>query len=114
MFGTEDAKEKFIDLCRRYYAYLVKAKAMAGMNERTVEVSESSRAGIHNQIMTTIYSLMTQSKLSQEKKEKLNLLANRHRVAEMIDDVFGPQSPAEKEKTSKMTEAGRFRKGEFD
>ncbi|PIR66843.1 MAG: hypothetical protein COU51_01715 [Parcubacteria group bacterium CG10_big_fil_rev_8_21_14_0_10_36_14] len=114
LFGTDEAKEKFIDLCRRYYSFLVKAKAMAGMGEQSVQVSETSRANIHNKIMTTVYSLMTQTKLSPERKKKLNTLSNRRKVAEMIDDVFGPQSPAEKEKTSKMTQMGRFRKGDFD
>jgi hypothetical protein len=114
LFGTEESRERFVNLCRRYYQYLVKAKAMRGMDNRAIEMSESSRASIHNQIMTTIYSLMTQTKLSSDQRRKFNLLANRKKVAAMIEDVFGPQSPVEREKTDRMTELGRFRKNSDD
>ncbi len=113
LFGAEEAKERFENLCRKYYEYLVRAKARSGMDERAAEISDAGRASIHNKIMETIYGLMTQSKLSPEQRKKFNILSDRKKVAGMVEDVFGPQSPAEKEKTERMTELGRFRK-QFD
>lgn len=114
LFGTDEARENFENLCRRYYGYLVKTRAMENMaDEKSAEISDLSRARIHNQIMTTIYSLMSQSKIDPEQRSRFKSLANRKNVAKMIDDVFGIYTPAEKEKFEKMTESGRFRKGIF-
>lgn len=112
LFGADEARERFENLCGKYREWLVKNRVRAGM--QTIEVTEKGRADIHNKIMDTIYRLMNQADLTPEQRKKFRCLSDRKRVAEMIDDALGPYSPAEKEKIERMTPLGRFRKGDFN
>lgn len=111
LFGTDEARERFKDLSGKYYEYLMKIGKAKDV--KSIEVYELGRRNIHQKIMETVFKLMTQASVEPEQKNKLRVLSNRDRVEKMIQDVFGPHSPAEKEKMEHMTELGRFRK-KFD
>lgn len=114
LFGTDEARERFETLCKRYYGFLVKRKVAAQAEDvRAAKISDESQAHIHNKIMSAIYALLAQAKLTPEERKKFDALADRKRAAEMISDIFGPHSPAQKEKLERMTPLGKFRK-DFD
>lgn len=114
LFGTETARENFVELCAGYYKFLVKVKEQGFVDKKIAFKSEKGRAGLHNKIMETIYALMNQVKIDPKKEKKFRILAQRENVAKMIEDVFGYHSPKEKEKMESMSELGIFREGDFD
>jgi len=91
LFGTEEAKRKFLDLCRRYCDIVVQAKA----NRLNPDYSEPARARIHNEIMGIL------QRLSMSHPQALFLGVDRDDVANMILEYYGI-APIRKEGASEI------------
>lgn len=92
LFGSEKARENFLNLCREYNEIRNKHKARAmlvdGENySRGKSDSSGQRATIHNAIMTTLGKLSMQ-KLQPDQQAVLNEMASRDFTAQVIHDYL--------------------------
>lgn len=76
MFGTETARQKFIELCSQYYGERVRQETTKTINERSWN---SRRAEAHNQIMQIVQKLFLRSK---------SPMPSRKELGEMIMEYF--------------------------
>jgi len=103
LFGTEEAKERFVKLCEDYLIAFRRYK----LQDVGVKISDKIRARIHNEIMDTLQRLSMAPKIKSGSKEEKVLwaLADRDKVAEMIEEYFSPR------RREPGTPLGRFRAG---
>ncbi len=107
MFGTEQAKQNFLDACEQYYEKLnaQKLSSIRGYSE-----SEKGRAALHNKIMETLQKLSLAQKSNAENEKILFSLADRNKAEEMIKDYIEVKSSL---KHPKLTKLGQMRLGKF-
>lgn len=93
LFGSDNAREHFISLCREYDTERSNDVAVAGMGDaenyrhgrKAVPYSPPKRAHLHNRIMEIIGKLATQSKkLTPHQEKVLTDLGSRENVAQAI------------------------------
>ncbi|MBU4332600.1 hypothetical protein KKD19_04175 [Patescibacteria group bacterium] len=99
LFGTTAAKERFLDLCKKYRISKWRQRTS---NLLKIEEQESSRAEVHNKIIDTIASL-SRVDSSSESTHVFSQLGARDRVTDMIIDYFDWQE-------KKKLEESEFRK----
>lgn len=89
-FGTDAARESFLQLCQEYKEALSRAKRVkAGkQSEEELTSSDSERAAIHNQIMLTLRNLHMAKNWSGADRDLLMELQDRNAVEAVIDRVF--------------------------
>lgn len=77
LFGTETAKNNFIELCKSYYYERVRQEAL---DEAGQTAFNSKRAEIHNQIMEIIHKLfIPTSMIMPSRKEVGNMIMEHFR-----------------------------------
>lgn len=76
MFGTEEARQKFLHLCSEYYGERIRMEAAEQIGE---PVLISKRAILHNQIMQIVQKLFLRSQ---------NPMPSRREVGDMIMEHF--------------------------
>ncbi|HEB01443.1 MAG TPA: hypothetical protein ENI16_00405 [Candidatus Portnoybacteria bacterium] len=106
MFGTEKARENFLDLLEKYRQKYLEQKLSS---PRAYTESEKGRAALHNQVMETFQRLSLTAQPNSEEEKILRELADRERTHEVIRDYF----EVSREKPE-MTKLGKMRLGKFE
>lgn len=99
MFGTEKAKNDFIDLCKKYKnAYCSqKYEDLTGgedyfhgqknvLNE--MKIKKIQRAGLHQEIQTILQKLSMHAKPNSKQEKILRFLSDRDNMHDLIDECI--------------------------
>ena len=77
MFGTDEARNRFLNLCREYYGERVRQEAA---EQSQIPVTNSRRAELHNEIMKIIQKLYTRTEsIPPTRKEVGNIIVEYFR-----------------------------------
>lgn len=106
-FGTEKARQNFLDLCREYHNKLREQKlsSVKGYSEK-----EKGRDSCHNEIMRTLQKLSLAQKPGTEAEHFLFELSDREKISQIINDYLKVSTSF---KHPRLTKTGRWRLGEF-
>lgn len=109
MFGTEEARQRFLDTARAYYlSYRAqRLSKLAG----AIQEAERARANLHNRVIDTLQRLSLSPQINPEQESLLRSLADRDVVNEMINDYFDVEIEF---RHPRITKLGRMRKGHFE
>jgi len=81
MFGTDQARENFLDLCRRYKEAYLKQQSSNIVQKK---IEETGRAGLHIEIMEILQKLSLHTKPGSEEEKILLSLASHQETHNMI------------------------------
>jgi hypothetical protein len=89
IFGTQEARSRFIGLCKQYQEEYW--KSAQGQHEHSGRKSssapDSKRAAVHNEIMSTIQRLSLAVGLKRDVKELLNWAMDRHNIEDLLKTI---------------------------
>lgn len=107
MFGTEKARQNFLDLCQEYHDKLREQKlsSIKGYSER-----EKGRDRCHNEIMRTLQTLSLAQKPGTKAEHFLFEFSDREKISQIINDYLKVSTSF---KHPRLTKTGRWRLGEF-
>jgi len=107
MFGTEKARQNFLNLCEEYHDKLREQKlsSVKGYSEK-----EKGRDHCHNEIMRTLQKLSLAQKPGTKAEHFLFELSDREKISQIISDYLKVSTSF---KHPRLTKTGRWRLGEF-
>ena len=75
LFGTEPARQHFLQLCKQYYSERVRQEAAESAG---IPVPDSRRAEIHTEIMKIVQKLYLQRKDTMPSRKQIGLMIMEH------------------------------------
>lgn len=99
MFGTEKAKDDFIDLCKKYKNRYCKRKFtdISGVEDyvhgrknviKEWTDTERGQSGLHQEILEILQKLSMHAKPNSKEEKVLRFLSDRHNIHDLIDECL--------------------------